>query len=138
MFVGEAIIGYTSGKVVSNGPYSAAAVQNAILEMQPTAGSQITIGSDEAGKGEWLGPMTVAAVALTPMQSTLLQSLGVMDSKSMSVVRIAELSKTVRQNSINVESLTISPEKFIKPIEPVLRLPVLALGSYRSRYTGNR
>ena len=117
MFSGEVIIGYTSGKVVCNGPYSAAAVQNSILEMQPTAGSQITIGSDEAGKGEWLGPMTVAAVALTPVQSTLLQSLGVMDSKSMSVVRIAELSKTVRQNSLNVESLAISPEKFNTQIE---------------------
>ncbi len=117
MFAGEAIIGYTSGKIVSNGPYSAAAVQNAILEMQPAAETQIIIGSDEAGKGEWLGPMTVAAVALTPVQSTLLQSLGVMDSKSMSVVRIAELSKTVQQNCLNMESLVISPEKFNTQIE---------------------
>lgn len=117
MFAGEAIIGYSSGKIVSNGPHSAAAVQKAILEMQPTTEALITIGSDEAGKGEWLGPMTVAAVALTPEQSALLQSLGIMDSKSMSVVRIAELSKTVRQNCLNVESLVISPEKFNTQIE---------------------
>lgn len=117
MFAGEAIIGYTSGKIVSNGPYSAAAVQNAILEMQSTTEALITIGSDETGKGEWLGPMTVAAVALTPEQSAILQSLGVMDSKSMSVVRIAELSITVRQNSLKVESLVISPEKFNTQIE---------------------
>ena len=117
MLAGEAIIGYTSGKIVSNGPHSAAAVQNAILDMTPSTGVPLVIGSDEAGKGEWLGPMTVAAVALTPEQTGMLQALGVMDSKSMSVVRITELSKTVRRNALKVESLLISPEKFNSQIE---------------------
>lgn len=117
MFAGEAIIGYTSGKIVSNGPYSAAAVQNAILSLKSTTKELIVIGSDEAGKGEWLGPMTVAAVALTPEQSALLRSLGVMDSKSMSVLRITKLSKTVRRYALKVESLLISPEKFNSQIE---------------------
>lgn len=117
MFAGEAIVGYTSGKIVSNGPHSAAAVQNAILEMAPDTGTPLVIGSDEAGKGEWLGPMTVAAVALTPDQTAMMRALGVMDSKSMSVVRIAELSKTVRRNALKVESLLISPEKFNSQIE---------------------
>jgi ribonuclease HIII len=117
MFAGEAIIGYTSGKIVSNGPHSAAAVQNAILEMVPTTVDPLVIGSDEAGKGEWLGPMTVAAVALTPEQTAMMRALGVMDSKSMSVVRISELSKTVRRNALKVESLLISPETFNSQIE---------------------
>ncbi len=117
MFAGEAIIGYTSGKIVSNGPHSAAAVQNAILEVDSSSGTTLIIGSDEAGKGEWLGPMTVAAVALTPEQTTMLRALGVMDSKSLSTVRIAELSKTVRRNALKVESLLISPEKFNSQIE---------------------
>ncbi len=117
MFAGEAIVGYTSGKIVSNGPYSSAAVQNAILNLQARDIPQITIGSDEAGKGEWLGPMTVAAVALTPGQTAMLQSLGVMDSKSLSVVRISELAKTVREIALSVESLVISPEKFNSQIE---------------------
>lgn len=117
MFAGEAIVGYTSGKIVSNGPHSAAAVQNAILEMTPTTVVPLVIGSDEAGKGEWLGPMTVAAVALTPEQTAMMRALGVMDSKSMSVVRISELSKTVRRNALKVESLLISPETFNSQIE---------------------
>ncbi|MFW9810804.1 MAG: hypothetical protein ACFFE6_15630, partial [Candidatus Thorarchaeota archaeon] len=117
LFAGEAIVGYTSGKIVSNGPYSSAAVQNAILNLQARDISQITIGSDEAGKGEWLGPMTVAAVALTPGQTAMLQSLGVMDSKSLSVVRISELAKTVREIALSVDSLVISPEKFNSQIE---------------------
>ena len=117
MFAGEAIIGYTSGKVVSNGPYSAAAVQKAVIEITTDVEFQIVIGSDEAGKGEWLGPMTAAAVALTATQSAMLQSLGVMDSKSMSVVRISELAKTVQQNALAVQSLVVSPEKFNTQIE---------------------
>jgi len=117
ILAGEAIVGYTSGKIVSNGPHSAAAVQNAILEIESDTDVILVIGSDEAGKGEWLGPMTVAAVALTPEQSRMMQALGVMDSKSMSVVRIAELAKTVRRNATRVESLLISPEKFNSQIE---------------------
>jgi ribonuclease HIII len=117
MFAGETIIGYTSGKIMSNGPYSAAAVQNAILSMKSSSKPLIVIGSDEAGKGEWLGPMTVAAVALTPEQSAMLRSLGVMDSKSMSVARITKLSKTIRRYALRVESLLISPEKFNLQIE---------------------
>jgi ribonuclease HIII len=117
MYAGEAIIGYTSGKIVSNGPHSTAAVQNAILRMKSSATTSTVIGSDEAGKGEWLGPMTVAAVALTPKQTGMMRALGVMDSKSMSILRIAELSKTVRRYALKVESLLISPEKFNTQIE---------------------
>jgi len=117
MFSGEAIIGYTSGKIVSNGPHSTAAVQNAIIGMTPSTTESIVIGSDEAGKGEWLGPLTVAAVALTPKQTGMMRALGVMDSKSMSVSRITELSKTVRRYALKVESLLISPDKFNTQIE---------------------
>jgi len=117
MCAGEMIIGYTSGKIVSSGSYSAAAVQNAILDTKSSSTESIVIGSDEAGKGEWLGPLTVAAVALTPKQTGLMRSLGVMDSKSMSILRITELSKTVRRYALKVESLLISPEKFNTQIE---------------------
>jgi ribonuclease HIII len=77
----------------------------------------VVIGSDEAGKGEWLGPMAVAAVALTPDQTTMMRALGVMDSKIMSIARITELSRTVRRYALKVESLLISPEKFNSQIE---------------------
>jgi ribonuclease HIII len=117
MFAGEAIIGYTSGKIVSNGPHSSAAVQNAIVSMTTSTRVELVIGSDEAGKGEWLGPMTVAAVALSPDQTAMLRAMGVMDSKSMSVVRISELARIVRRSALKVESLLISPEKFNSQIE---------------------
>lgn len=114
---GEVIIGYTSGKIVSNGPHAAAAVQNAVSALGSDTRWSVVIGSDEAGKGEWLGPMTVAAVALTPDQTTMMRALGVMDSKIMSIARITELSRTVRRYALKVESLLISPEKFNSQIE---------------------
>jgi ribonuclease HIII len=112
MCSGEIIIGYTSGKIVSNGSHAAAAVHNAVTALGSDTNWSVVIGSDEAGKGEWLGPMTVVAVALTPEQTTMMRALGVMDSKIMSVARITELSRTVRRYSLKVESLLISPEKF--------------------------
>ncbi|NHI89185.1 MAG: hypothetical protein EAX87_06645 [Candidatus Thorarchaeota archaeon] len=114
---GEVIIGYTSGKIVSNGSHAAAAVQNAVSTLGSDTRWSVVIGSDEAGKGEWLGPMTVAAVALTPDQTTMMRALGVMDSKVMSIARITELSRTVRRYALKVESLLISPEKFNSQIE---------------------
>jgi len=121
IYAGEVIVGYTSGKIVSSGPYSAAAVQNVVVEMKSSIPDSIVIGSDEAGKGEWLGPLTVAAVGLTPKQTGLMRALGVMDSKNMSLLRIAELSKTVRRYALKVESLLISPEKFNKQLEEFRR-----------------
>jgi ribonuclease HIII len=114
---GETIIGYTSGKIVSNGLHAAAAVQNAVSALGSDTSWSVVIGSDEAGKGEWLGPMAVAAVALTPDQTTMMRALGVMDSKIMSIARITELSRTVRRYALKVESLLISPEKFNSQIE---------------------
>ena len=116
-YSGEVIVGYTSGKIVSNGSHAAAAVQNAVTALGSDRSWSVVIGSDEAGKGEWLGPMTVAAVALTPDQTTMMRALGVMDSKIMSIARITELSRTARRYALKVESLLISPEKFNLQIE---------------------
>jgi len=54
------------------------------------------IGSDEAGKGEWLGPMTIAAVALTPQQSLYLVTQGVMDSKKLRLETILQLAGIIK------------------------------------------
>ena len=51
------------------------------------------VGSDETGKGEWLGPLTIAAVALSEQQSLYLVTQGVMDSKKLRLETILELAK---------------------------------------------
>ena len=118
IFAGESIVAYTSGKIVSSGPHAEAAVQTAILSLAPKSSQvDLTIGSDEAGKGEWLGPMVIAAVALTPPQSRLLQSLGVMDSKEVPLERLTELVNEIESNCSSKNVLVISPKTFNERFE---------------------
>ncbi len=61
-----------------------------------------TIGVDEAGRGPVLGPMALAAVAVTDAQATRLRALGVQDSKAFGATararaRRAELAARVRE-----------------------------------------
>lgn len=61
-----------------------------------------TIGVDEAGRGPVLGPMALAAVALTEEQAAVLADLGVQDSKAFGATdraraRRAELAARVRE-----------------------------------------
>ncbi len=53
-------------------------------------------GSDEAGKGEYLGPLTVAAVALDRKSAATLAKLGVRDSKELTNAAVAFLDKRIR------------------------------------------
>lgn len=112
-FAGESIVAYTSGKIVSNGSRAEAIVRAAILSLtSSTSDIGIIIGSDEAGKGEWLGPLVVAAVALSPSQSVILRTLGVMDSKAIPIEKMALIVKDIELNSTNMKVLLITPETF--------------------------
>lgn len=112
-FAGESIIAYTSGKIVSNGPRAEAIVQTSVLSLDSlTTDVDIIIGSDEAGKGEWLGPLVIAAVALTPSQSKLLQSYGVMDSKDIPIEHMGDLAHEIESHCTSMKTLMITPETF--------------------------
>jgi ribonuclease HIII len=54
------------------------------------------IGSDESGKGDYFGPLVVAAVALTFDNWRVLQALGVQDSKSLTDARASSLASQIR------------------------------------------
>ncbi len=117
-FAEESVVAYTSGKIVSSGPKAEAIVQTAILSLSPNSTEPgLVIGSDEAGKGEWLGPMVVAAVALTPNQSRLLQSLGVMDSKEVPIERLGELAIEIESTCSSRSVLLMSPKTFNERFE---------------------
>jgi ribonuclease HIII len=114
------IIGYRTGKVVANSREIQPIVSK-ILESLETTDYDITIGSDEAGKGEWLGPLTVAAVALTPKQSAALRSEGVMDSKELSPERITDLRERIVKSCLSQRVLVINPERFNRLFEEIRR-----------------
>lgn len=60
----------------------------------PTA-NRITVGSDEAGKGDYLGPLVVAAVRLSPDEAVALTDAGVTDGKKLSDERIKKLGPAI-------------------------------------------
>ncbi|MDF1538539.1 MAG: ribonuclease HIII [Candidatus Thorarchaeota archaeon] len=106
------IIGYKSGKIVANSSGAGGLLKRVAQTLERTDDDTITIGSDETGKGEWLGPLTVAAVALNEEQAAYLRSVGVMDSKDLSPRMIGELAYEIEEHSLAIESILISPSSF--------------------------
>lgn len=70
---------------------------------RPDLDGQPHLGSDEAGKGDSFGGLTVAAVALAAENMTELREAGVADSKRVSDKRIPVLAAWLRQDFICAE-----------------------------------
>ena len=110
---GNTIVGYTSGNIVINSDELKPIVNEVLFEIRKhKLDFNFVIGSDETGKGEWLGPLTIAAVALDPDQVLYLQSEGVKDSKELSADRILLLSNLIKKNSVGYEIKSIYPIEF--------------------------
>jgi ribonuclease HIII len=69
------------------------------------------VGSDESGKGDYFGPLVVAAVATDAQQWRVLETLGVQDSKTLSDARIAALAGDIRQACVH-EVVVIMPPRY--------------------------
>ena len=106
------IIGYTSGKIVANKETARELISELLLKIARETVEEIVVGSDEAGKGEWLGPIVVAAVAVKPEQTYELQVHGVMGSKELSLPRIRELAGFIRDRHYFRKHVVISPRRF--------------------------
>ncbi|MGI8316845.1 ribonuclease HIII [Halobacillus mangrovi] len=70
------------------------------------------IGSDEAGTGDYFGPITVAAAYVTEDQIPVLKSLGVRDSKNLSDSQITELAKDIVALKIPYSLLRLNNKKY--------------------------
>ena len=68
-------------------------------------------GTDEAGKGDYFGPLVVAGVAVRRDQLELLVTLGVDDSKAVSDSKINEIESSIKGLCPH-EVLFIGPEKY--------------------------
>lgn len=58
-------------------------------------------GSDESGKGDYFGPLAVAAVALTSAEAAELAKHGVRDSKAMTDAAAAALDARIRKTCLH-------------------------------------
>ena len=81
------------------------------LNMLPNPPPEGWIGVDESGKGDYFGPLVIAAAFITRDQVELLAELGIADSKKLSDKKIKELARTLYQ-FIPFEIIRIGPEKY--------------------------
>ncbi len=93
-------------------PASAAAGKSAGAAVAPVlADARCWVGSDESGKGDYFGPLVVAAVALDVDSWRVLEALGVQDSKDVSDARATALARQVRDAAPH-EVVTIMPPRY--------------------------
>jgi len=107
------LVGYNTGSIV----YNSESLKGIIVEIlyqirEHKLNFDIMIGSDEAGKGEWLGPLVVSAVALNPKQVISLQAEGVRDSKLIKSQNLISLSELIKSNSLGYQVISIYPKEF--------------------------
>ncbi len=69
------------------------------------------IGSDEAGKGDYFGPLVVAGVLVDNTIVKSLEELGVKDSKRLSDNSVKELAKKIKK-MCTCSVVTIGPAKY--------------------------
>ncbi|WP_339228333.1 ribonuclease HIII [Oceanobacillus sp. FSL K6-2867] len=70
------------------------------------------IGSDEAGTGDYFGPIAVAAAYVNKNQFATLKELGVKDSKSLTDPIISKLAKDIVKLKIPYSLLVLHNEKY--------------------------
>ncbi len=70
------------------------------------------IGSDESGKGDFFGPLVVAAFFMPEGQDEVLRELGVKDSKRISDGRCREIAAELKRGYPYHSVVTIGPEKY--------------------------
>jgi ribonuclease HIII len=79
--------------------------------IEPVVDAPRWVGSDESGKGDYFGPLVVAAVALTREGWPVLRELGVRDSKSLTDSLATSLAAQIRE-AFPSEVVVIMPRRY--------------------------
>ncbi len=106
----EAALWHGGTAPVAKAPKNGAVMQH---DFVPPVGidSLETIGSDEAGTGDFFGPITVAAAFVKPDQVAQLKAFGVCDSKQLTDKQILLIADTLKQ-FIPFSLLTLDNPKY--------------------------
>jgi ribonuclease HIII len=86
-----------------------------------TAAIEPMIGTDEAGKGDYFGPLVVAAVFADGPTWERLRALGARDSKTIGDGPVRKLAAEVRRTAL-CEVISIGPEKYNQLYEKFLNV----------------
>ncbi len=104
---------YRGGKLVIQGK-AVETLLAAITQAWPelfAAGTEAWIGTDESGKGDFFGPLVVAAVRLVPDLAQQLVMAGVRDCKQLSDRAVTVLEPKIREVAPH-EVVVIGPERY--------------------------
>jgi len=95
---GVVVSAYLSGKVVVQGKGEAAFLEaRGLAEALPPPLVEPVAGSDESGKGDYFGPLVVAAVVVDPSQEATLRQMNVRDSKKISDTAAHRIAAAIRK-----------------------------------------
>jgi ribonuclease HIII len=72
----------------------------------------LLIGSDESGKGDYFGPLVVAAVCLDEKGSRKLREAGVADSKTLSDQENRSLTSLIKEVAVDVSVIALAPDQY--------------------------
>lgn len=103
---------YKSGKLVHNDSTSSRKIIDLILTREREF--DYLLGSDEAGKGEWYGPLITTCVALRPEDILRFRKIGVRDSKLIKKSELEKLAKEILRTGIIHRSVILMPELYNK------------------------
>ncbi|MGE3173332.1 MAG: ribonuclease HIII [Planctomycetota bacterium] len=124
--LGASVVCYTSGKLVVQGKVLDAFAReflDGLAAAAPKAAGAKgaadaplpfdapTIGSDEAGKGDYFGPLVVASVYIEPAAAAELAALRVADSKTLSDQRMYPMAERIEQR-FDCEVRTLMPPDY--------------------------
>lgn len=70
------------------------------------------IGTDESGKGDYFGPLVIAAVWADPATADIFRDWGVTDSKKLSDGRAHILARQIAGTRLPCAVITIGPERY--------------------------
>jgi ribonuclease HIII len=87
------------------------ASKNASGAVEPIADADCWVGSDESGKGDYFGPLVVAAVAVTRANWPVLVELGAQDSKNLTDARSGLLATAIRE-AFPSEVIAVMPKRY--------------------------
>lgn len=118
---------YESGKITMTGKddklrreiewylekLGAAGTENQNDEFRKLEG-EVRIGTDEAGKGDYFGPLVVAAAIITPALETKCRDIGISDSKKHSDKGVIHLARELKEllGKTGYDIITIGPKRY--------------------------
>ena len=96
---GISLIVYKSGNMVYEDNPATMKLVDQVLVLPQDVKYDYELGSDEAGKGEWYGPLVVVCVSVKSADINDLRRIGVKDSKTLSPRGIKIIANELKKNS---------------------------------------